>query len=102
VTTTGTRAYGVLVLDRDTGLSHRMHDTCLDHLSDLLTDAGVNPMSRLVPMGPGTTDPGDTCDLTGCTRPMGGTGGSGALLGIPADPPVPHTLRPTMGKDLGR
>jgi hypothetical protein len=41
--TTGAHAYGVLILDREAGLSHRMHDA----------------------------DPADTCDLTTCNRPMG-------------------------------
>jgi hypothetical protein len=71
--TTGAQTYGVLVSDRETGRAYVLHDECHDALCGLLRDAGVNPMGRLVPMGPGTTDPADTCDLTTCNRPMGDT-----------------------------
>jgi hypothetical protein len=64
--TTGARVYGVLVSDRETGKAYALHNACHDVLCQVLGEAGVSPSSRLVPMGPASTDPTDTCDLASC------------------------------------
>lgn len=68
---TGAHAYGVLIQDRDSGTAYALHSHCADTLRDVLREAGINPMSRLVDMGPATTSPDEVCNLTTCGLPLG-------------------------------
>lgn len=69
----GMKAYGVRVMDREHYRLSNLHDECARVLYKFAIDNGINIMARFTEMGPATTDPTMTCDLTACGKPLGET-----------------------------